>query len=115
MAAASRIRCLGSAHRRDFCECAVPVRPGRSWHRVDYRVVSAPGGVMEGVSMVFMTNVLSGFFFVAFSYWLVTARTRRQVLSAVLAVVLFPALVCPPHAKTQTNLRAALPALAYLI
>ncbi len=28
--------------------------------------------------MVFMTNVLSGFFFVAFSYWLVTARTRRQ-------------------------------------
>src|SRR6266704_3532036 len=108
MAAASRIRCLGSAHRRDFCECAVRVRPCRSWRRLDYRVVSAPGGVMEGVSMVFMTNVLSGFFFVAFSYWLVTARTRRQVLAAVLAGVLVVALVGPPQAQAQGSLVAAI-------
>src|SRR5258707_14796419 len=107
MAAASRIRCLGSAHRRDFCECAVPVRPGRSWHWVDYRVVCAPGGVMEGVSMVFMTNVLSGFFFVAFSYWLVTARTGRQVLAAVLAAGLLPAPVGPPQAWAPGNRLAA--------
>src|SRR6266699_3281887 len=115
MAAASRIRCLGSAHRRDFCECAVPVRPGRSWHRVDYRVVSAPGGVMEGVSMVFMTNVLSGFFFVAFSYWLVTARTRRQVLAAVLAGVLVVALVGPPQAQAQGSLVAAIQSVLNVI
>src|SRR5713226_2887989 len=107
MAAASRIRCLGSAHRRDSCECAVPVRPGRSWHRVDYRVVPARGRVMEGVSMVFMTNVLCGFFFVAFSYWLVIARTRRQVLAAVLAGVLVVALVSPPQAQAQGSLVAA--------
>src|SRR5258707_12170648 len=108
MAAASRIRCLGSAYRRALCECAVPVRPGRSWHLVDYRGVSALGGVMEGVSMVFMTNVLSGFFFVAFSYWLVTARTRRQVLAAVLAGVLVVALVGSPQAKAQGNLVAGI-------
>src|SRR5260370_4210367 len=63
---------------------------------------------MEGVSMVFMTNVLSGFFFVAFSYWLVTARTRRQVLAAVLAGVLVVAPVGPPQAKAQGSLVAAI-------
>jgi hypothetical protein len=51
--------------------------------------------------MAFMTNVLSGFFFVVFSYWLVTARTRRQVLAAVLAGVLVVALVGPPQAQAQ--------------
>src|SRR5260370_1871522 len=104
VAAASRISCLGSGHRRDFCECAVRVRAGRSWHRVDYRVASAPRGVMEGVSMVFMTNVLSGFFFVAFSYWLVTARTRRQVLAAVLAGGLYWELFRAHRAHCQWGL-----------
>src|SRR6266704_127199 len=115
MAATFRIRCPRSAHRRDSCECAVRVRPCRSWRRLDYRVVSAPGGVMEGVSMVFMTNVLSGFFFVAFSYWLVTARTRRQVLAAVLAGVLVVALVGPPQAQAQGSLVAAIQSVLNVI
>src|SRR5258707_4721387 len=115
MAAASRIRCLGSAHRRDFCECAVPVRPGRSWHRVDYRVVFPPGRLMEGVSMVFMTNVLCGFFFVGFSYWMVIARRRRQVLAAILAGVLVVALVSPPQAQAQGSLVAAIQSVLNVI
>src|SRR4029077_17305571 len=87
-AAKPRIHGLGSNHRRDFCECAARVRPCRSWDRLDYRIVSAPGRVTDGVPMVFLTNVLCGFLFVAFSYWMVIARTRRQVLTVVFAVVL---------------------------
>src|SRR6266446_8180697 len=70
---------------------------------------------MEGVSMVFMTNVLSGFFFVAFSYWLVIARTRRQVLAVVLAGVLVVALVSPPHAQAQGSLVAAIQSVLNVI
>src|SRR6266851_4562719 len=70
---------------------------------------------MEGVSMVFMTNVLSGFFFVAFSYWLVIARTRRQVLAVVLAGVLVVALVSPPQAQAQGSLVAAIQSVLNVI
>src|SRR6266567_4595475 len=115
MAATSRLRCLGSTHRRDSCECAVPVRPCRSWHRLDYRVVSTPGRVMEGVFMVFLTNVLFGLFFVVFSYWMVIARTRRQVLALSLAGVLAVALVSPPQAHAQGSLVVAIQSVLNVI
>jgi hypothetical protein len=63
---------------------------------------------MEGVSMVFLTNVLWGFFFVVFSYWMVIARTRRQVLALTLAGVLAVALVAPPTAQAQGSLVTAI-------
>ncbi len=59
--------------------------------------------------MVFLTNVLSGFFFVAFSYWMVIVRTRRQVLAVVLAGVLVVALVVPPQAQAQSRVHPLLP------
>ena len=65
--------------------------------------------------MVFLTNVLSGFFFVAFSYWVVIARTRRQVLAVVLAGVLVVALVSPPHAQAQGSLVAAIQSVLNVI
>ena len=71
--------------------------------------------VMEGVSMMFMTNVLSGVFFVAFSYRLVTARTRRQVLAAALAGALVVALVGPPQAKAQGSLVVAIQSVLNVI
>src|SRR5229473_3572341 len=71
--------------------------------------------VMEGVSMMFMTNVRSGVFFVAFSYWLVIARTRRQVLAAALAGVLVVALVGPPQAKAQGSLVVAIQSVLNVI
>ena len=58
--------------------------------------------------IVFLTNVLCGFFFVTFSYWMVIARTRRQVLSVALAGVLVVALVSPPQAQAQGSLLAAI-------
>jgi len=70
---------------------------------------------MEGVSMMFMTNVRSGVFFVAFSYWLVIARTRRQVLAAALAGVLVVALVGPPQAKAQGSLVVAIQSVLNVI
>jgi hypothetical protein len=60
------------------------------------------------VSKVFLTNVLFGFFFVAFSYWMVIARTRRQVLALTLAGVLAVALVIPPTAQAQGSLVTAI-------
>ena len=65
--------------------------------------------------MVFMTNVLCGFFFVAFSYWLVIARTRRQLLAVVLAGVLVVALVSPPQAQAQGSLVAAIQSVLNVI
>src|SRR5260370_36652793 len=103
MAATSRLRWLGSTHRRDSCECAVPVRPCRLWHRLDYRVVSTPGRVTEGVFMVFLTNVLFGLFFVIFSYWMVIARTWRQVLALSLAGGIARALCSPAAAPAESG------------
>jgi hypothetical protein len=58
--------------------------------------------------MVFLTNLLFSFFFVAFSYWMVTARNRRQVLALALAGVLVVALASPPAAQAQASLVAAI-------
>ncbi|HWO27749.1 MAG TPA: hypothetical protein VNO32_03030 [Candidatus Acidoferrum sp.] len=56
-----------------------------------------------------LTYVLLGFFFVLFSHWMVTARTRRrQVLALALSGVLVVALVSPPPAQGQSSLVAAI-------
>src|SRR6266852_4875395 len=65
--------------------------------------------------MVFLTNVLSGFFFVAFSYWMIIARTRRQVLAVALAGVLAVTLVSPPPAQAQGSLVAAIQSVLQVI
>ena len=65
--------------------------------------------------MVFLTNVLFGFFFVVFSYWMVVAKTRRQVLALTLAGVLAVALVTPPIAQAQGSLATAIQAVLNVI
>jgi hypothetical protein len=70
---------------------------------------------MEGVSEVFLTNVLFGFFFVVFSYWMVVARTRRQVLALALAGVLAVTLISPPPAAAQASLVAAIQSVLNVI
>ncbi len=65
--------------------------------------------------MVFLTNVLFGFFFVVFSYWMVIARTRRQVLALTLAGVLAVTLVTPPTAQAQGSLVTAIQSVLNVI
>lgn len=65
--------------------------------------------------MVFLTNVLFGFFFIAFSYWIVVARTRRQLLALVLAGVLAVTLVSPPLAQAQGSLVAGIQSVLNVI
>lgn len=65
--------------------------------------------------MVFLTNVLFGFFFVVFSYRMVIARTRRQVLALTLAGVLAVALVAPPTAQAQGSLVTAIQSVLNVI
>jgi len=70
---------------------------------------------MEGVFMVFLTNVLLGLFLVLFSYWMVIARTRRQVLALSLAGVLAVALVSPPPTQAQGSLVVAIQSVLNVI
>lgn len=65
--------------------------------------------------MVFLTNVLFGFFFVVFSYWMVIARTRRQVLALTLAGLLAVTLVTPPTAQAQGSLVTAIQSVLNVI
>lgn len=58
--------------------------------------------------MVFLTDLLFGFSFVAFAYWMVVARSRRHVLALTLAGVLAVALVSPPPAAGQGSLVVAI-------
>jgi len=51
--------------------------------------------------MVALGSALFGFFFILFSYLLLTARTRRQTLAVALIGVLTVALVAPPPAHAQ--------------
>jgi hypothetical protein len=106
---ASSLLCgMGSDHHPVFGELAVSVRPYEARDRLDYGLVSPPGRFVEGVSMVFLTNVLFGFFYVAFSYWMVIARTRQQVLALTMAGVLAVALVTPPTTQAQGSLVTAI-------
>jgi hypothetical protein len=70
---------------------------------------------MEGVPMVFLTNLLVGLSFAAFSYWMVVARTRRQMLALALAGVLAVALVTPPTAQAQGSLVTAIQSVLNVI
>src|SRR6267378_7640822 len=115
MAAPSPLRCLGSAHRSALSGLAVPVRPYESWHRLDYRVVSPFQQAMRGAFMGPLASVAFVLFVVFFSYWMVTARTRRQVLALTLAGALAMALISPPPAEEQVSLVAAIQSVLNLI
>ena len=65
--------------------------------------------------MVFLTNLLFGLFFVAFSYGIAFARTRRQVLAVTLAGVLAVVLVSPAPAQAQGSLAAAIQSVLNVI
>src|SRR5437879_378784 len=108
MAGTFLLRCLGSVHCPGLSEFAVPVRPPESWERLDYGLVTPLRRFVEGVSKVFLTNVLFGFFFVVFLYWMVIARTRRQMLALTLVGVLGVMLVAPPTAPAQGSLVTAI-------
>jgi hypothetical protein len=62
-----------------------------------------------------LANVAFVFFVVFFSYWMVTARTRRQVLALTLAGALAMALISPPPAEAQVSLVAAIQSVLNLI
>lgn len=55
-----------------------------------------------GASMVSLTNLLFGFFFILFSYLMVVARSRRQVVVVTLTGILVATLAAPPPAQAQT-------------
>jgi hypothetical protein len=65
--------------------------------------------------MVFLTNLLFGLSFAAFSYWMVVARTRRQMLALTLAGALAVALVTPPTAQAQGSLVTAIQSVLNVI
>jgi hypothetical protein len=65
--------------------------------------------------MVLLTNVLFGSLFVLFSYWMVVARTRRQILALTLTGVLVVALVSPPAAQAQASLIGAIQSVLNVI
>lgn len=65
--------------------------------------------------MVVLTRVLFGSFFVFFSYAMVVARSRRQVLVLTLAGVLFVALASPPPALAQGSLVAVIQSVLNII
>jgi hypothetical protein len=64
---------------------------------------------------VSVTSVLFGFFFAIFSYSMVIARTRRQLLALSLAGVLAVALVIPPSAQAQASLMGAIQSVLNVI
>ena len=86
-----------------------PVSRGLDW------VVSAFEQAMKGALMVLLTDVLFGLLFVLFSYWMVVARTRRQVLALTLAGVLVVALVSPPAAQAQGSIIGAIQSVVNVI
>jgi len=86
-----------------------PVSRGLDW------VVSAFEQAMKGGLMVLLTDVLFGLLFVLFSYWMVVARTRRQVLALTLAGVLVVALVSPPAAQAQGSIIGAIQSVVNVI
>ncbi|MHB8412700.1 MAG: hypothetical protein ACYDDI_12260 [Candidatus Acidiferrales bacterium] len=65
--------------------------------------------------MATLTSVLFGLVFVLFSYSMVVARTRRQVLALTLAGVLAVALVGPPSVQAQGSLVAAIQSVLSVI
>lgn len=86
-----------------------PVSRGLDW------VVPAFEQAMRGALMVWLTDVLFGLLFVVFSYWMVVARTRRQVLALALTGVLVVSLVSPPAAQAQASLIGAIQSVLSVI
>ena len=65
--------------------------------------------------MVVLTNVLFGFFFILFSYGMVVAKSRRQLVAIALAGVLAVALVNPQPAQAQASLVTAIQSVLNVI
>lgn len=65
--------------------------------------------------MVLLTNLLFGFFFSTFCYWIVVAKRRRQVWALTLAGVLAMTLVSPPPAAGQGSIVAAIQSVLNVI
>jgi len=65
--------------------------------------------------MIFLTNALFGALFVLFSYCMVVARSRRQVLALTLAASLAIALVNPPTTHAQASLITAIQSVLNVI
>ncbi len=86
-----------------------PMSRGLDW------IVSAFGQAMRGALMVLLTDALFGLLFVLFSYWMVVARTRRQILALTLTGVLVVALVSPPAAQAQASLIGAIQSVLNVI
>ena len=86
-----------------------PVSRGLDW------VVSVFEQAMRGAPMVLVTDVLFGLLFVLLSYWMVVARTRRQVLALTLTGVLVVALVSPPAAQAQASIIGAIQSVLNVI
>lgn len=95
--------CFRRIGKFTFTDSPARVRP-----RLFCGAVSSSERFVEGVSMVFLTNLLLGLFLVLFSYALVCARTRRQLLALCLAGALAVALFAPPSAQGQGSLVVAI-------
>ena len=65
--------------------------------------------------MVTLTGVLFGFFVVFFSYGMIVARTRRQVIALALAGALAVALASPPPVQAQASLVAVIQSVLNVI
>jgi hypothetical protein len=65
--------------------------------------------------MVVLTNILFGLVFVLFSYGIVVARTRRQLLALAIAGILAVAVVGPPPAQAQSSLVTAIQSVLNVI
>jgi len=86
-----------------------PMSRGLDW------IVSAFGQAMRGALIVLLTDALFGLLFVLFSYWMVVARTRGQILALTLTGVLVVALVSPPAAQAQASLIGAIQSVLNVI
>src|SRR6266404_9388686 len=71
--------------------------------------------LVGGTSNASPTGILFGLFVVLFSYCMVVARTRRQVLVLTLAGVLVVALVSPPLAQAQGSIVVAIQSVLNVI
>ena len=65
--------------------------------------------------MIALTGVLFGLFVVFFSYGIIVARTRRQVMALTLAGALAVALASPPATQAQSSLAAAIQSVLSVI
>jgi hypothetical protein len=83
--------------------------------RLVHPSVSTPNQIMGGISMVALTNILFGFFFILFCYGMVIARSRPQLLALALAGVLAVALVSPPPTQAQASLVTAIQSVLNVI